>query len=153
MTVRAYHSEDLPAVAAVFYDAVHSVDKTEYTKPQLDAWAPEDMDVNGWDDRLSNQYTLVAEKDGVLAGFGSMDGTGYLDLLYVRGAYQRMGAASRLLAAMETEGRCRGVPAIVTAASRAAKLFFEKRGYRVQEAQTVGCRGQRFVNFKMRKDL
>lgn len=37
MILRPYRSEDCPALAALFYDTVHTVNARDYTPEQLDA--------------------------------------------------------------------------------------------------------------------
>lgn len=44
MLLRKYEPSDGDAMAALFYDTVHSVNAGDYTKEQLDAWAPGRMD-------------------------------------------------------------------------------------------------------------
>ena len=43
-------------------------------------------------DRI-NQNTLIAEMNGVIIGFGSIDKSGCLDLLFVHKDYQKQGVA------------------------------------------------------------
>ena len=91
----------------------------------------------------------MAELDGQLAGFGDLDpAAGYLDRLYVGRAFQRRGVASALCDALE--GAARSHP-ITTHASRTARPFFERRGYRVIRAQQVERRGVQLENFVMEK--
>ena len=89
----------------------------------------------------------MAELDGVIAGFGDIDETGYLDRLYVHKDYQRRGVAAALCDAME-----RTVPGkIVTHASITARPFFEGRGYTVVRAQQVERQGVLLTNYVMEK--
>ena len=150
VTLRPYRSEDCPALAKLFTETVHSVCAADYTPAQLDAWAaPEGPDLAAWDAGFRAHVTLVAETCGRLAGFGDIDpAAGYLDRLYVGKDFQRRGVGAALCDALEAA--CPGRP-IVTHASRTARGFFEKRGYRVLRAQQVERRGQRLENFVMEK--
>ncbi|OUQ37806.1 GNAT family N-acetyltransferase [Faecalibacterium sp. An122] len=150
MTLRPYRPEDCPALAALFYETVHTVCTAHYTPAQLDAWAPaEGPDLAAWDDGFRAHVTLVAELDGQLVGFGDLDpAAGYLDRLYVSRAFQRRGVASALCDALEGAARSRP---IITHASRTARPFFERRGYRVIRAQQVERRGVQLENFVMEK--
>ena len=49
MKLRAYQSGDLPAILNLFRDTVHTVCARDYTRAQLDAWAPAELDAAAWD--------------------------------------------------------------------------------------------------------
>ena len=153
MKLREYHSEDCKEIVKLFYDTVHSVNSIDYTESQINAWASKDIDLLKWDNKLSNNYSVVADKDNIIVGFGDVDSTGYFDHLYVNKDYQRIGIAT--LIADEIEGYVyrHGIKIITTDASITAKPFFEKRKYIVQKAQIVDVRGQLLNNFKMQKIL
>ena len=80
-------------------------------------------------------------------GFGDIDGSGYLDRLYVHRRHQGKGVATALCDRLEQV--CAGV--ISTHASITAKPFFEKRGYRVIREQQVERQGVALTNFVMEK--
>ena len=149
-TLRPYRPEDCPALAHLFYETVHTVCAADYTPAQLEAWAPgSGPDLAAWDASFQAHTTLVAEIGGRLAGFGDLDpAAGYLDRLYVRREFQRRGVASALCDALEQASRARP---LTTHASRTARPFFEKRGYRVLRSQQVERRGQQLENFVMEK--
>ena len=153
MVVRKYIPEDCAKIVELFYDTVHCVNSADYTEVQLDAWAPKNIDLTQWDHRLSNNYSIVAEKDSIIVGFGVADGTGYFDLLYVHRRYQGIGVATLIADDIEKYVCQKGIKTITTAASITAKPFFEKRGYLVLNEQNVELRGQHFVNYKMEKQL
>ncbi|HJC46007.1 MAG TPA: GNAT family N-acetyltransferase [Candidatus Faecalibacterium faecigallinarum] len=149
-TLRPYRPEDCPALAHLFYETVHAACTADYTPAQLEAWAPgSGPDLAAWDASFQAHTTLVAEIGGRLAGFGDLDpAAGYLDRLYVRREFQRRGVASALCDALEQASRARP---LTTHASRTARPFFEKRGYRVLRSQQVERRGQQLENFVMEK--
>ena len=153
LIVRKYHSKNCHKIAELFYDTIHSVNAADYTKTQLDAWAPKNMDLCEWDSKLSNNYSVVVEKDNMIIGFGIADETGYFDLLYIHKDYQGIGAATLIADNIEEYIYHKGIKIITIAASITAKPFFEKRGYLVLQEQNVECRGQCFNNFKMQKKL
>ena len=148
MTLRPYQTEDLAAIAALFFESVHTLCRDDYTQEQLDAWATGRIDEGAWDASLRAHHTLVAEEDGVLLGFADMTEDGYLDRLYVHPAHTRRGIASALLEALE-----RACPAaqFTTHASLTARPFFERRGYRVERRQEVVRCGVTLINFVMKK--
>ena len=148
MKLRPYESGDCPALARLFYDTVHTVNGRDYTPEQLAAWADGQVDLSAWDTSFLAHHTLVAEEYGVILGFADMDGSGYLDRLYVHKDRQSQGVASALCDALED-----ACPAAVftTHASLTARPFFEGRGYRVLRRQTVIRHGVALDNYVMEK--
>lgn len=149
VTLRPYRPEDCPALAALFYETVHTVNAAHYTPAQLDAWAPAcGPDLAAWDKSFRAHRTLVAELDGRLAGFVDLDpAAGYLDRLYVHKDLQGRGVATALCNALEEAA----AGPVVTHASVTARPFFARRGYRVLRAQQVERRGVTLANYVMEK--
>ena len=149
VTLRPYRPGDCPALAALFYETVHTVNAAHYTPAQLDAWAPAcGPDLAAWDKSFRAHRTLVAELDGRLAGFGDLDpAAGYLDRLYVHKDLQGRGVATALCNALEEAS----AGPVVTHASVTARPFFARRGYRVLRAQQVERRGVTLANYVMEK--
>ena len=46
--IREYTPSDLPEIAQLFYDTVHTVNAADYDDEQLDAWADGSVDVAEW---------------------------------------------------------------------------------------------------------
>ena len=149
MFIRKYQPADGAALAELFYDTVHTVNAKDYAKEQLDAWAPDKMDLKQWDQSFQKHYSLVAVEGETVAGFGDIDEAGYLDRLYVHRDYQGRGIGSRICTQLEqaVSGE------IITHASITARPFFEKRGYRMIKEQQVERRGVYLTNYVMRKEL
>lgn len=147
MTIREYNPVDCVEIARLFYDTVHTVNAKDYTQEQLDVWATGTVDMEKWNQSLSEHYSLVAVENEVIIGFGDIDDTGYLDRLYVHKDYQRQGIATVICDKLErmAEG------SIVTHASITAKPFFEKRGYKVLKEQSVERQGVFLTNYVMER--
>ena len=148
MIIRKYVSTDCKQVADLFYETVHSVNAKDYTIEQLDAWADGSADLEKWDKSFIENYTLVAVEDNCIVGFGDIDRTGYLDMLFVHKDFQGQGIASaicdRLEASITTDK-------IATHASITAKPFFEKRGYKSVKEQQVIRKGIHLTNYVIEK--
>lgn len=67
MKLREYREEDCRELARLFYDTVHTVNGADYTGKQLDAWAPEDIDLASWNQSFLEHHTVVAVRDGIIA--------------------------------------------------------------------------------------
>lgn len=147
MFIREYSPADCKEVTELFYRTVHSVNAADYTGEQLDAWAPEQPDLEKWNQSLREHYSIVAIDGERITGFGDIDKTGYLDRLYVHRDYQRKGIASLICDHLEQAVAGN----IVTHASITARPFFEKRGYIVLKRQQVKRQGILLTNYVMEK--
>ena len=146
VTVRKYKDGDCQAVSRLFFDTVHTVNSKDYSKEQLSVWASSADSLIARRNDLLAQYTLIAEINGEIAGFGSVDHSGCLDLLFVHKDYQRRGIAAALCDDLE-----KSFSVITTYASITAKPFFERRGYSVTKVQEVERCGVKLKNYKMIK--
>lgn len=90
----------------------------------------------------------MAVADGVIVGFGDISVDGYLDRLYVHEDYQRQGIATAIC--NELERHCTGKEVTVHA-SKTAKGFFERRGYRIIRENIVERNGTSIPNYLMEK--
>ncbi|HHW00242.1 MAG TPA: GNAT family N-acetyltransferase [Clostridiaceae bacterium] len=153
MYIRSYSPNDISEIIDLFYNTVHTINLRDYSAAEVDAWAPKDIDKVAWDRRLSENFNIVAEQDGVITGFASLTYKGYYDLLYVHKDYQRQGIATALTDVIEKEVVLHGISELTSDVSITAKPFFEKRGYEVVLKQKVERGGQKLINYKMRKEL
>ncbi len=153
MKLRAYRLEDLPHLARLFHDTVHVINRRDYTQQQVEAWAPAEIDLSCWKQRLDEEEIVIAEKDGMIVGFCSWDATGYLDFLYVHHAFQRNGIASALYATAERTMRTNKLSRVHTQASVTAQPFFLRQHFRITKHQIVNIRGVELPNAIMEKLL
>jgi GNAT superfamily N-acetyltransferase len=151
--VRPYQPRDLSDLMVLFRDSVHRIAQRHYTPEQLSAWAPPDPDRDAWAKRIEANHTLVAEEKGVPVGFAELTGGGHLDMLFVAPDRRRRGVARALLRAIEAQVAHWGRRHMTTDASRTAKPFFLKAGFRLVEAQEVHRRGVAIQNFRMEKEI
>jgi putative acetyltransferase len=153
MKIRKYEIADTEQIVQLFYDTVHQINIRDYTKAQVDAWAPADIDIEIWIESLSSKYTFVAEESDVLTGFGELKTRGYIDRFYCHKDFQRKGVGTQILECLEAKAKDLGINKIFTEASITAKPFFESKKFRVIKQQEVERRGQKFINFAMEKFL
>lgn len=147
MVIREYRSSDCLETAELFYDTVHTVCAADYTPAQLDAWAPRGRDLAAWNESLLAHRSIVAVDRGEIVGFGDIDGTGYLDRLFVCSHRQGEGIGSAIC--RELEGSAPG--SVSVRASITARPFFEKRGYAVVRREDVSRLGQLLTSYIMKK--
>ena len=126
LLIRKYQASDCADLAELFYSTVHTANAKDYSKEQLDAWAPRSRNLKDWNRDFEKHISFVAIDDRTIVGFGDIEENGYLNKL---------------------EGAVQGN--VFTHASITAKPFFEKRGYKVIKRQTVKRRGVLLTNFVM----
>jgi len=102
---------------------------------------------------IAAQYFVLAEIEGVLAGFCSICRDGYLDFLYVSKDYQRCGVAQAMLEEIEKKARRQANWKIYSHVSKTAKGFFLKNGYTHEKDLQDIYKGVLFTNALMVKYL
>ena len=71
MNERPYESTDLASVIEIYTAPIRVLAAPYYSSEQIAAWASVPPDVARWQEHLSRLHTIVAESNGVLAGFAS----------------------------------------------------------------------------------
>lgn len=153
MIFRPFEPADLPRVIEVYSTSIRCLAAAYYTADQIAAWAPTKPDVARWQQRLDSLHTIIAEDNGVLAGFASYEKNGHLDFLFTHPEFARRGVATQLCLKIESVLRAAGVTGIFTEASLAARPFFEHHGFRLDAEELVECRGARLRRFRMHKQI
>jgi putative acetyltransferase len=153
LEIRPLRDDDGEAAALIFFDAVHKGAAAHYTTEQLIAWAGDRPNPSGWTNRLVGVEGYIAEVAGRPIGFMTIDAKGYVDLAFVSSDVSGRGVGWRLYVAVQERAEMLGVTFLTTDASKAARPFFERQGWVVDEEQIVERRGVPFTNFKMSKSL
>lgn len=154
MILRKYKSDDCLKLLKLFYDTVRTVNKKDYNDEQLSVWAPDNYieeKYNTWQKSLSENFTIIAEKNGDIVGFGDIEKNGYLNRLFVHKNYQSRGIASSIVKELENYAEKICIRTIITEASTTAKPFFEKIGYSLVKEQQVEKKGIFLTNYVMEK--
>ncbi len=145
--------EDIPAIVEMYRATVHAVNAADYTPAQIKVWADGAVNYPRWEKAINEQYFVLAEIDGKLAGFSSIAKDGYLDFMYVSKDYQRRGVASTLLTEIESKAAEQKNPEIYSHVSKTARGFFLKMGYEHKEDIHDLYKGELFINALMVKKL
>lgn len=153
MVIREFKPEDIGSLVRLFTDAVHKINVRDYSRDQVNAWAPEDADLEQWLERLRTGMTLVAEENETITGFAKFEFNGHIDFLYIHSEHQNQGYGSKLLLTIEQRAKALGLKKIYAESSITAKPFFLKRGFTTVKQQTVTVRGMNFINFVMKKEI
>jgi putative acetyltransferase len=150
---RPYEPTDLPSVIETYTASIRCLAASYYSPEQIAAWAPVPPDVARWQERLAHLHTIIAECDGLVAGFASYTHDGYLDFLFTQPTFARRGVASRLYGRVESALHAVGVSRVTTHASLAARPFFDYHGFQLDAEKFVECRGVFLRRFAMHKHL
>lgn len=156
MKIIKYEETDIDEIVSLFFGTVHSINAKDYSRAELDAWAPrneKELIVKSWKESLRRNISYVAKMNDKVVGFSDLTHTGHLDRLYVHQDYQGQGIAAALVEKLESEAMKLNILEIDTEASITAKPFFEHRGYKTVCSQTVERKGVKLTNFKMIKKI
>ncbi|HEY9648120.1 MAG TPA: GNAT family N-acetyltransferase [Chroococcidiopsis sp.] len=153
MNIRWFEPQDARELMQLFYDTVHQINSRDYDLDQVEAWAPQTMDLRAWTDAFQHKFVWVAEVDNQLVGFAELESNGHIDRVYCHKNFQRKGVGRQLLDRLESQARLLEMTHLRVESSITAKPFFERRGYEVLYAETVERRGQSFRRYVMEKRL
>lgn len=151
--VRRYQEGDAKHIAHIYYNTIHTVNAKDYTKEQLDAWAPWSsvQDYSGWQEKLEKIKPFVALIDDSIVGFAEFESNGHIDCFYVHHEFQGAGIGSTLMHEIEKEAVDELISRVYAEVSITAKPFFEAKGFHVVKQQTVQVHGVELINFVMEK--
>lgn len=149
MQVRKGTPADLPACFRVMYRSVRDGAGRFYTDAQRTAWMPQATPQNAWLDRLALQHLWVAETDGQIIGFMTIEPNGHLDFAYVTPDHMGTGVAAALHAALLAWAHSAGLSQLHTEASHFARRFFQRVGWQLVGPETVIRNGQQLERFRL----
>lgn len=146
--------KDIPEMQNLFRTTVLNINIQHYTKEEVEDWASCGDDPARWKELLShNQYIGAFDENDCLVGFSSMNKEGYLHSMFVHKDWQGKGVATQLLFEIETLARQFNVTDITSQVSLTARLFFEKKEYKVIKSQKAKANKLKLTNFVMHKSL
>lgn len=132
IAVRKASQSDRQAVWSVHVRAIRETCSRSYTPEQVIAWSrllPPDSSIQVLQDR----EFLVAEKHGVIAGFGLLNqGSEEVEAVYVRPDHLRGGVGRAILEALERVAQQGGLDTLWLFATLNAVPFYLAAGYIVQ---------------------
>jgi putative acetyltransferase len=139
--VRRYEPGEEASLFAVYFSAIHLIASHDYTAEQIQAWAPRNLDVVLWENKIREINPFVAELNAELVGYADVQGDGYIDHFFVSGKHPRCGIGSLLMKRILAEAVSLGVSSLTSHVSRTAQPFFERFGFVVTEQRFPEIRG------------
>ena len=138
MLVRTHRNSDIPGISRLYYDTIHHINSHDYTREQLDAWAPAVPDLAFWKERFKKYHVYVAEEDRRVVGFTELDTTGHIDCFFVHYEWQRRGIGTRLMDRLMATADREKMLRLFAEVSITAVPFFRDRGFVVvRESETI----------------
>jgi putative acetyltransferase len=153
MHVRKFRLGDEAALFSVYYSAIHQIASRDYSRIQIEAWAPADLDGEIWATRMRGIDPFVVEADGLLIAYADVQENGYIDHFFVSGHHPRQGAGRLLMETIHESARRQSMEMLTSDVSRTAQPFFEHFGFEVLEQRSPTIRGVVVPNALMRKTL
>ncbi|UZR94789.1 GNAT family N-acetyltransferase [Chondrinema litorale] len=153
MQIRQATKADISAISQLFKETILHVNKKDYNERQVIIWASGYDDYEKWKSKIADQYFILAEVAGEVAGFTSITKKGYLDYMFVSHLHQGKGVATALVQAIEDYAFQNKMSEITSDVSITAKPFFISKGFAVIKEQEVLLKGVYFTNYKMNKRL
>lgn len=151
--LRPFLPADTMALRELFAQSIEELTQDDYDEDQRAAWASAAEDAGAFAKRLSSATTLIVQVDGEHLGFASLKDNKVLDMLYVHPHYAGEGVGTALCDALEKIAAARGAQAITVDASETAVTFFEGRGYRPLQRNSVPIGDLWLTNTTMSKEL
>ncbi len=152
-TIRRYTEGDRAAARLVFYRAVRIGAAAHYTEEELAAWASTPEPDWNIPDRLLDQWCYVAEEDGRMTGFFSMDRTGYLDMAFVIPEVMGDGTAAAFYDTMMASAVAAGLRHFTVKAAHQSHRFLARRGWILDRMETFTEDGETYTTAMLYLDL
>jgi putative acetyltransferase len=151
--IRRYEPGEETSLFDVYFTAIRLVARHDYTAEQVEAWAPADLDMSLWRDKIRKINPFVAQLNGELVGYADVQSDGYIDHFFVSGKHPRRGIGSLLMTRILAEAKSLAASTLTSHVSRTAQPFFEKFGFVVTERLYPEVRGIVIPNALMCRNI
>jgi len=153
ITIRDYEPSDAKALWDIYFHTIRTINSRDYAQEQVEAWAPESMEFELWENRMKIMTPFIAEVEGSIVGYADLQSNGLIDHFFCHHHFQRQGVGRALMEHILSTGKRAGLTRFYSEVSITAKPFYEHFGFNVVQEQLVEMRGQNIRNFVMEKQL
>lgn len=147
-----YDKKYLKQIVELFINTIHNINKKDYSKEQLNAWANPKYDLKTWEKRFEKSKPYLCILEDEIVGFCEYY-DGYIDCFYVHYEYQNCGIGKLLLTHILELAKNNKIDKIKVDASITAKPFFEKFGFKEVRKNLVKRENVELVNFSMEREI
>src|SRR5512139_3557853 len=105
MIIRDFRIGDEMALHAVFFSAIRQTASRDYSREQIEAWAPEVFDRDVWTQRMRGIRPFVVEDAGEIVAYADVQPDGSIDHFFVSGSRARQGIGSMLMQRLHEAAR------------------------------------------------
>ncbi len=139
ITIEKYNSEMVSELWQVYFTSIRLVCSNNYSKEQIEVWAPENLDINLVRQKMDQIKPFVAMLGDKIIGYADLQTDGLIDHFFVHGKYQGLGAGAALMTHIVNEGS--HMPKLYSYVSNTAKAFYRKYGFVVKNVRLEKIRG------------
>ena len=151
--LKPIHKGDFFLLREIFSESIQALDDTFYTKEQIQAWSAQAWLPGLLDRPLEQGRGWISLEGEQFAAFGIRYPMDRLALLYCHPTFSRRGHATVLLNQIESDALKEGHISLVTEASFLSHPLLLKRGWIVENKESLKIGGVPFDRFKMKKYL
>ncbi len=151
--IRHFRFGDEADLYGVFHSAIHLIAARDYTPEQINAWAPDSINMDLWSARVRGIQPFVAEIASKIVGYADLQANGYIDHFFVSGFHPRQGIGRALMERIHAKAATLKLAELTSDVSRTAQPFFQRYGFEIVEQKMPVVRGVAMPNAGMRKAL
>jgi len=153
MNIEEYKSQYVEELAQLFTNTIHKVNKKDYTKEQIESWAPSKIDYKKWKNRFEKTKPYIVKNNNTIAGFFEFENNGHIDCFYVHHDYQRQGVGNIMMSKIVKIAEEKKLDEVFAEVSITAKPFFEKNSFIVERENIAKRDNIELVNYIMRRKI
>ncbi|WP_421716420.1 GNAT family N-acetyltransferase [Arcobacter arenosus] len=151
--IEKYKSQDVEDLAQLFTNTIHNVNSKDYTKEQIESWAPTKIDYKKWKNRFEKTKPYIVKNNNKIVGFFEFENNGHIDCFYVHHNYQRKGVGNIMMSKIINIAKEKKLDEVFAEVSITAKPFFEKNLF-VVERKNIAIRDNvDLVNYIMTRQV
>lgn len=134
----------------VYFSAIRMVCINNYSLRQIQAWAPDQFNMDVWAKKIQEINPFVAKIGSTVVGYADLQPDGLIDHFFVHGEHQSIGAGTMLMKSILQKGH--HMEKLYSHVSITAKPFFKHYGFIVLKEQEIELRGEILINNVMQRN-
>jgi N-acetylglutamate synthase-like GNAT family acetyltransferase len=153
MNIEKYHTQYAKELAQLFTNTIHKVNVKDYSKEQIESWAPSKVDYKKWENRFEKTKPYIVKNNNKIIGFFEFKDNGHIDCFYVHHDYQKQGIGKLMMSKIIEIAKEKKLDEIFAEVSITAKPFFEQFSFITQNKNIVKKGKIKLVNYIMTREM